>query len=36
MSAELIIDSELCGVRGAEQLARMRRSEVNSAQEIGI
>lgn len=36
MLAELIIDSELCGVRGAEQSARMRRSEVNSAQEIGI
>lgn len=36
MLAELIIDSELCSVRGAEQSARMRRSEVNSAQEIGI
>ena len=36
MSAKLIIDSEMCGMRGAEQSARMRRSEVNSAQEIGI
>lgn len=30
------VDNWFWGVRGAEQLARMRRSEVNSAQEIGI